>query len=246
MSVSRREAIKVFGVGLASLMLLRCRTFSTPTPSVVTCYTIAPITPEPPPLPTPLPSSFAPRERIRLCWGRFDQLAAATLSGQNQGSDSWDDPFGQQMLADHRAALDELVEAEELESNVADLVQDAFGAAVFHVWRSNTPITCYEAMMVDYAPTSAEQLVRQAETLTDLAQTGNLDPDTVALARETIEHDLAFEALTYEEVSALYEKIIAEAQQNPSDIPPFEEVELTVTPEMEKAAQFLADVLTGQ
>ena len=122
-------------------------------------------------------------------------------------------------MANHRAALDELVAAGELDAAVADLVQEAYAAAVYHVWRSNAPITCYEPMMVDYAPTSAAQLVQQSAVLAEMAAKGDLNPDTVAIVQKTIQHDLAFEALSREEVDALYEKLLedyaAESDHHP-------------------------------
>jgi hypothetical protein len=250
-SFTRREFMKTFGVGLASLVIASCKLSSqkptstkpqiTPTPTeiIYTCYVIA----EQTATPTPNPLSLSPRDRLRACWLSFNELAAKTLSGENSLPDNLDsDPLGAQLIADHRLALDALVEAGEIEPGVADLIQEAYAAAVYHVWRSNVPITCYEPMMVDYAPTSAAQLVQQSAILTEMAARSDLDPETVALAQQTLQHDLAFEALSREEVDALYQKLIEDHPQY-SDIPSFDQVELAVTPEMDAAAKFLVDLL---
>jgi len=243
--------MKTFGVGMASLVIAGCKlssqkppvTRKTPRPTgtpVITCYIVVPETPTP----TPPLSSLAPRDRLRACWLSFNELASKTQSGENTTpEDAFNDPFGAQLAADHRAALDELVAAGELEPAVADLVQEAYDAAVYHIWRSNAPITCYEPMMVDYAPASAAQLVQQSAVLAEMATKGDLNPDTVALVQQTIQHDLAFESLSREEVNALYEKLVHENQQTKTAIPDFDQVELEVTPEMEAASKFIVGLL---
>jgi hypothetical protein len=249
--LTRREFMKTFGVGLASLVIAGCKLSSqaptstkkpprpTETP-FVTCYIVMPNTPTP----TPPTTSLLPRDQLRVCWLSFNELAAKTQSGENtKPDDPGGDPLGAQLVVDHRSALDALVTAGELEPEVADLVQEAYTAAVYHVWRSNALITCYEPMMVDYAPVSAAQLVQQSAVLVELAAKGDLNPDTVAMVQKTIQHDLAFEGLSREEVNALYEKLIADHQQNITDIPAFDQVELEVTPEMEAAAKFLVELL---
>jgi hypothetical protein len=250
--LTRREFMKTLGVGLASLVIASCKLSSqkpsststpvkTPTSTqVITCY--VPV--EQTATPTPNLLSLSPRDRLRVCWLSFNELAAKTLSGENSLPDNPDsDRLGTQLIADHRLALDALVAAGEIEPAVADLVQEAYAAAVYHVWRSNVPITCYEPMMVDYAPTSAAQLVQQSAILADMATRSDLDPETVALAQQTLQHDLAFEALSREQVDALYQKLIEEYPKY-SDIPSFDHVDLAVTPEMEAAAQFLVDLLS--
>ncbi|MBN1428517.1 MAG: hypothetical protein JXB07_09030 [Anaerolineae bacterium] len=243
MTLSRRDSIRAFGMVLASLLLTRCkglRLSSVPTPAP-TCYTV---------VPTPRPTSISmwalsePRDRLRACWLSFDDLANRTSSGKNQGSDSWDNPLGRSLSADHRQALDELVAAGEIEAPVADLVQEAYDAAVYHIWRSNVMITCYEPMEVDFKPVSAGQLVQQSAVLSQMAEEGQLDPEIVATAQQAIERDLAFEALTDEEVRALYQTLIDEFNQTGSSIPSFEEATLDITPEALEAAQFLVELLT--
>jgi len=170
----------------------------------------------------------------------FKELAERTSSGQNQGEDGWDNVFGQELSTEHRQALNEVVAAGELEAPVAELVQEAYDAAIYHVWRSNAMITCYEPMMVDFAPISAGQLVQQSEVLAQMAEVGQLDPETVIVAQQAIEQDLAFEALTDAEVHALYEELI----NNAGPIPSFEEADLDITSEVQQAAQFLVELMT--
>jgi hypothetical protein len=234
MSTTRRDFMKMFGVTVASLLLTRCRWGEVPVP-IATCYA-----PLPPPSPTPgTPSSV--RERLRLCWLRFGELASKA-SAEGSGEDI----FGQQLVAEHRAALDELVADGEISAPVADLVQEAYGAAVYHVWRSNAPITCYEPMIVDYAPTSAGTLVQQAEALDQIAAQGTVDPDTLASIRAALEHDMAFYTLSDQDVEDLYNRLISESREQGRPIPSFDALQLELTPEAKAAAQFIVDLLTGK
>jgi hypothetical protein len=149
-----------------------------------------------------------------------------------------------QLVDDHRAALDALVVAGELDAKVANQVQSAFSAAAFHVWRSNVPVTCYEPVLVDFKPISSGQLVQQADLLAEMAETNSLDRDTVARAQAAIERDIAFLALSYADAQALYEGLI-KAAEGVHSIPAFDDVDLQMTPEAVEAARFLAELLLG-
>jgi len=232
MSITRRDFMKIFGVSVASLFMARCNFPATPTP---TCY--APL----PPSMLPAPTGGLPRERLRYYWLRFSELAEVTLSGGNL-----DNSIGQQLTAGHRATLDELIAAGNMSAPVADLVHEAYTAAVYHVWRSNAPITCYEPAMVDYAPTSADVLVRQSTTLSEIAAQGLVDPETLAKAQSALEHDLAFYALSNEDVQTLYDEILQAAQDGGRPVPSFDELQLELTPEARQAAQFIIDLLAGR
>ena len=235
MPLSRRDFMKLFGVTAASILLTRCRGLATETPPTPTCYA-----PTAPPIDTPSISSSA-RERLRLTWLRFGELSQKTISGENP-----DNALGQQMAADHRAALDELVTSREISASVADLVQESYAAAVYHVWRLNAPITCYKMAMVNYAPSSADVLVKQSEALNQIAAQGTIDPATLAGAQAALEHDLAFYDLSDEEVKALYDRLIRESQVGGQSIPSFEALQLELTPEARDAARFILDILTGK
>ena len=252
MPISRREFMKAFGVGLASFVLASCqsarqkpaemeKTPTSPIPPMIGCYEPTMVIPTL----TPTPIGYlVPRDRLRACWLSFNELAARTQSGENDPSDgSETGPFGAHLAKDHRLALDELVAAGEIEPSVADLVQEAYEAAVYHVWRSNVPITCYRSMEPNYAPTSAAQLVQQSAILAEMAARGELNTDTVAMAQKAIQHDLAFENLSPDEVNVLYKKLLDDRQQNKTGIPAFDQVELEITPEMEAAAKFLVGLL---
>ena len=232
MNISRRDFMKLVGVSVASLLLPGCRI-----PLPVSCY--APLPPSPYP-----PDVLTSKGRLRRGWLSFGELAQATADEAAQGDT--ENTFGRQLIADHRLALDELVASGELTATVADLIQEAYEAAVYHVWRSNVPMTCYEPMQVNYASASADMLVRQAAVLSEVAGGISIDPETLSKARAAIEHDMAFYALTDQQVASLYDRLITEWQSQQQSSPAFEDVELEITPDAKAAAQFIIHLLTGQ
>jgi hypothetical protein len=228
MSISRRDFMKLFGIGMASILMTRCR------PVFVSCYT--------PTMPPHLDESSTPRDRLRECWLSFGDLAQKTRELANAGSTV--DTFGTQLATDHRGALDELVASGELTATVADLIHEAYMAALYHVWRSNSLVTCYApAIEVNYAPSSANALVRQSEILGNLSEQSTIDPETLAKAQSALEHDMAFYAMSDAEMRALLEGITA-SQQPGQRVPAFEELQLEVTPEAKAAAEFILHLLT--
>ncbi len=240
MGTSRREFMKLFGASVAALLLTRCRWDSKtePTEILPVCYTAAPL------VLTPSSTPSSARGRLRRCWLSFGELARRTAGESNTAST--ENAFGRQLIQEHRSALDELVAAGGLTAAVADLVQEAFEAAVYHVWRSNAMITCYEPVIVDYAPASAEVLVRQSEILGQLAGQGTVDAQALDKARAAIQHDMAFYALTDEEVQALYARILKEQQDASQPVPSFEAVTLDATPDARAAARFIVDLLADK
>ncbi len=232
MSLHRRDFMKLFGISIASLYLNRSCIPSTPT---VTCYTPAPIvTPTLPPT-----TAASARGRLRLYWLRFGELA-------EKSREDTENKLGNELITGHRAELDELVANGEISASAADLVQEAYAAAVFHVWRSSAPITCYLTSGPVYSPTSANVLVEQAAVLSQIAEQGTIDPDTLAKAQTALERDMSFYALTDEEVQALYERLRKENEQTGQPLPPFEELSLELTPEAQEATQFIVDLLTSK
>jgi hypothetical protein len=178
-----------------------------------------------------------PRDRLRDCWLRFDWLAEqARDKDYERGQEAQEE-----LLADHQSALDELVAAGELDASVAPLVRTAFDAAVHHVWRANAPITCYEAVMIDYKPVSSAQLTQQAALLAEMADDRSLDPDVVAQAQVAIERDVAFLNLTGAEVEVLYQEI--QKLVRDGGPPSFDEIDLEITPQAVQAAEFLVELL---
>lgn len=211
MEMTRRVFLKRVGIALASLLATQCT----------------------------LPGKgLSPRDRVRDCWLRFDWLAQVTRD--------WDrEQRGQraleQLTGDHRAALDALVDAQELDATVADQVQVAFDAAAEHVWHANAPITCYKESMINYRPVSSDQLTQQAAILAEMADDVDLDAATVAQAQTAIERDITFLNLPNDEVQVLYKEI--ETLVLGGSVPSFDEIELAVTPEAVEAAQFLVALL---
>jgi len=241
MSISRRDFMNVFGVTLASLLLSRCKWDDlvggiAPTETLtVTCY--APV--EPTPTASSLTEALPPQERLRLSWMSFNELAKKTVEESNQNLEGME-TFRQKLSDYHKAALDELVAAGSLSQTVADLVQEAFDAAAYHIWRSSVPITCYIAMGPVYAPESAAVLIQQAETLNQIASQGNLNQETLATARTALEHDLAFYSLSEAELQDLYTRLA----ENGQTYPPFDQVELATSPDVQEAANFIIELVT--
>jgi len=238
MSISRRDFMKLFGVGVASLLLARCRPRDlaiTPT-----CYIQVPVEINP----QAINNSQDPLERLRFYWVSFQTLAQQTSYRATEGDTS--NTFGEQLIAEHNLALDDLVIAGELNPSVADLVREAYEAAVNHVWRSNILVTCYDFASVDYSFVSAQILVQQAEVLHEMASQEIIDPETLAKAQTALEHDMAFYALSDEGVSELYARIVSEWQSQGQTAPTFEDVELVITPNAITAAQFIISLITGK
>lgn len=179
----------------------------------------------------------SPRDRLRACWLRLDRLVEQTQKDYERGSQTKD-----QLVTEHRTALDDLIADGKLDAAVAAQIQVAFIEATYHVWRANAPMTCYEPVMLDYTPTGASQLVQQATLLAEMAESGDLDPDTVARARGGIERDIAFLALSDQETRALYDELI-KAAGDTYVFPTFDELEIGIPPEAREAARFLVELL---
>jgi hypothetical protein len=181
---------------------------------------------------------ITPRDRLRKCWQRFDWLAQRAQHDFENGEQARDD-----LVAEHRTALDELVARGDLEADVADEIHIAFGAAVYHVWRTYCGMTCYEPLPgPEYTPVSSGQLVQQAELLADLADDTSVDQNTVAQAQATIERDVAFLNLSSEDEQALYDELMNAAGEGYHH-PSFDQVDFEITPEAAEAARFLVELL---
>jgi hypothetical protein len=244
MPILRRNFMQLLGISLGSMLLARCQRIELFEPTTVMCYAPVAITPVPG---TGTPAYLAARDRLRLCWLRFDELEQKTADASVQGDNSWEDnPIGAEMIAEHRSALDELEAAGEITAPVADLIQEAFSAAVYHIWRSNVPMTCYEPMMIDYAPAGAASLIRQSDVLIEIEDGSTIAPDTLAKAQKALEHDLAYYALTDAEVQTLYDRLLAEYRETGGEIPSFEAVELALTPNVKAAAEYILNMLMGK
>ena len=219
MTSTRREFIKGLGIAIASLVMARCIPFGDE----------GDFTED---------EGGSPRARLRSCWLQLDWLAQETRAAYERG-----DQAQHKLIADHRAALDALVAAGELDAAVADELDTAFSAAARHVYLASGAITCYTAMPPpDYSHVPQSQLARQADLLAEMAESSNLDSDVVAQAQTTIERDITFLKFSYEEKQALYDKL-REAAGDTYDFPSFDELDLEISPETAEAARFLVELL---
>jgi hypothetical protein len=200
MRSTRRDFIKSVGIAVAALVMARCTPFGG--------------------------KDDSPRGRLRHCWLRLDWLAQKTREtppeNYKKGEQARDE-----LVAEHRAALDDLVATGELDAAVADQMQVAFSEAAFHAWRNNAPMTCYIEMPIEAV--ARGDLIRQAELLPEMAS--DLDPAVVEEVQAAIARDIAlFEAAAGPEAGA---KLIEQ----------FEAGEIEASPEAVEAARILVDLL---
>jgi len=222
MRSTRRDFIKSLGIAIASLVMARCIPSGDEGDSAGG-------------------EDDSPQARLRSCWLQLDWLAQETREAYERG-----DQARGELIADHRAALDDLVAAGELDAAVADELDIAFSAATSHVFLASGAITCYTAMPPpDYSHVPHSQLVRQADLLAEMAESGDLDPATVAQAQAAIERDITFLKFSYKEKQALYDEL-REAAGDTYDFPSFDELDLEVSSETAEAARFLVELLSEE
>jgi hypothetical protein len=238
--------MRSIGVMLASLLTTRCGggltryaplpPTRTPTPPMPTCYTVVPlVTPSPPPA-----GKDEDWDRLRQPWYSLDRLAR----------DAQDSERGEQtqkrLVAEHRAALDRLVQAGALDRAIADEMQTAFESAAYHVWRANAPITCYEfSPDANYQIEGSSDLVKQSELLAEMAEKSAIDEATVAQAKAAIERDIAFLTMSAEAQHALIEAT-KKATGNTGTSPHLADLALNIPPESVEAAHILVELLLGK
>ena len=220
MTPTRRDFIKNVGIAIGSLVMARCIRLGDGGDSTVG-------------------ECNSPRDCLRQCWLRLDWLGVQIQQDYERGVQARDG-----LITQHRADLDDLVAAGELDAAVAEYIQAAYAEAVGHVWRANGNINCYAAVPL-YTPDSADRLMQQAEVLAEMAGSGDFDSDAVARAQAAIERDIAFLSLSPEETQALYDELIA-AGGDSYEFPSFDELDLDIPPEAAAAARFLADLLLGE
>ena len=244
MSPTRREFIQSLGITLASLMLTRCG--PTPDPEVIIeCYII--VTDE-----VEVPRGKAQRlQRVRDCWSRLDWLAEQAQEGAEEARLA-----KQELIEEHSAALRELVASVEMSEDVDDYVQLAFEAAVNHVIEPDAVSTGYvpeetppptlqvaeaaRRVVTDYASGSGERLAQQADLLSEMAVTSNIDPGTVEHAQSAIERDMM---LLHPPDREDLITLLIEAAGGTYDFPPIEEFAQDIPPEAVEAARFLVELL---
>jgi hypothetical protein len=202
MKTTRREFIHRVGIALGSLMAARCGT---------ACYEPIPETPFPTPPDTPLPPDWA---ALRACWLDLDNSQLQSFE---------DTDFSRDLHQRHTEALAKLITRGALDAAVADEIAAAFKEAIAHVQRQQA--SCYIALPPEFAP--RDDLVRQADLLEDLAAEGDIDPETVAQAREALERDITWLAQFH-------------AGETPEELEGIE-----VTPEAAEAARILVVLLLG-
>jgi hypothetical protein len=189
MPIPRRDFMKVFGSSPGSLILTRFGIFlslsgCTPT---ATGYTAVP-SGNPGSGSTATPNDS--RARLRLCWLRLGELVEKTHASWESTDNTWtENALGKEITAEHRLALDQSVQEEEITPAQSDLIQEAYEAAVYHVWRSNIPLTCYTPVIVDYTPASAADLVNQSEALSQVAAGTQIPPETLEKIQTALERD---------------------------------------------------------
>jgi hypothetical protein len=200
MRSTRRDFIKSVGIAIASLVMARCTPFGG--------------------------EDDSPRGRLRTCWLRLDWLAQKTKETPPERYEEGEQARDK-LVAEHRAALDDLVAAGEVDAAVADQMQVAFDEAAFHAWRNNAPMTCYIELPIEYG--ARDDLIRQGELLREAAS--DLDPAVVEEVQAAIARDIAFfEAAAGPEAGA---KLLEQ----------FEADEIEASPEAVEAAHFLVAVL---
>ena len=145
-------------------------------------------------------------------------------------------------MSAHRTALDDQVEDGELQADVGESVQSAFDEAAYHVWRSHAPLSCYEVAGPLYHPESRGNLIQKANHLAEIAASGNVDPETITRAQAAMERDMAFLGLSEPELEALYDGL----KPTGGRYPPFDEIDLEITPKVMEAAAFLIQLLSGR
>ncbi len=211
MSCTRRRFIKSVGVTIASLIV---------TQALPAC--------------TPQGSDDESQPREHPAWGRLRQswLDLGALKGVSLGSD-WEKVQAtvDEHKTTHQAALDELLEAGEIDKTVADQVQLAFIEGVYHVERSLT--LCYIAIPFEHDV--RVDLLQQADVLGQLADELDLDQSVVAQAQDAIARDVTF----FQAVKAgKVERTQIEQQ--------FQADQLQASPEATQAARVLVDLLLEQ
>jgi hypothetical protein len=242
MDVARRDFMKKFGITVASLVVtsLGCGgcyapPLQTPGPTQIFAGIATPITPSD--LMGTLSAMESTRIRLRYCWQSFDLVARIYWGYPEQ-----DDDFLAQWFDRHRAALDELVGAGEISKPAAELVQESYEAGLNYVINPAAGVGNNE--MTNYGGKSAESLLQQSKALDEIADQGNVDPETIAKVRTSLEHEMAYYALSDQEAQALRERIETEWKNQGKPIPLFENLDLEVSPDVKEAAEFIIELLT--
>ena len=157
------------------------------------------------------------RARLHKCWKDLERLKRQTRKDREQGERT-----RERLKAAHRLALDDLVEAEEIDADVAEHIQAIFDSAAYYAWRSNAG-TCYLGgpFTGPFSPGFGLVLSWQIHALNEIASRGEIDPETIAQARVRIERDMAL-------------------------LTGFGTLGDEIPPDVRQAARFLVELLSGQ
>jgi hypothetical protein len=226
MKHTRRDFITSFAMGIASLIISGCLSSQSAEDASHDGSD-----PTHPPLPTSMPTASASpandsanssEDVLRNSWLQLKKLSQVTQMDSNEGERLRDE-----LMTNHRNALDGLVALNEISSEVANQIQHAFEQAAYHTWRVYAPAMCYEAMPPEAFPSG--DLIQQANQLIELSN--DLDPATVEKVQAAIARDMAF----FEAISQ---------DKNPYELlKQFNTDELEISPEALEAARFLMELL---
>jgi hypothetical protein len=129
----------------------------------------------------------ADQQSLRECWSGLQRLAEQAQEDIEGGEQARG-----RLLAVHRVALDDLVEAGKLDAAVAEHVQSIYDAATYHVWRLSIPLMCYAVGPPYYLPPqlNAALLALQADSLQEIASSGEIAQETFLRAQHAIEQEM--------------------------------------------------------
>lgn len=181
MSIQRREFIKSFGIGIASLMLTQCTRFSNREDTL--------------------------KGALRDCWLRLPWLAEQTRMGTQQGEENrmrllMDHRAALNRLVGHNDITGPVADQLQVAFEEAAFHVWRMNSGMTCYMPMPGP---------NYTPTSSGQLAKQAEILLELAENSGLDLEAVAQAQAAIERDIAFLNLSEGDVESLYRELMEAA-----------------------------------
>jgi hypothetical protein len=173
MAPTRRQFIRQLGIMLASLIAAGCVPEPTPT-FTQPCVDFD-------------TSHRAEWEKLRQLWLGLPERSDLPdpYNHQSQPGSSWF--MADRVLAEYRTVLEALVEAEEIDTGVAEQMEVAFWHAVYHL--ESVQATCYMPGP-PFVALVRDDLLDQRCSL--LEASGDLDPETVEQVQSAIALDVAF------------------------------------------------------
>jgi hypothetical protein len=116
---------------------------------------------------------------LRECWLDLEDPRLQSLE-QNG--------FSQELRQRHKKALNTLLQADQIDTSVAQLIGNAFEHLIDHVQQSMS--LCYIAMPAYAMPRG--DLMQQLTLLEEMATQGAIEPETVSMARAALERNIAW------------------------------------------------------